>query len=387
MSERVTCVRCRRPMPRCVCGVGGVVDNRTGVTILQHPGERHHAFNTARLARAALRNVALHVLWPDADRLLRHDRPIPPGAALLYPRHDAVDLEELPPDRRPAHLVVIDGTWPQARTVYRDNPWLEALPHVRLSPAAPSRYRIRREPAADYVSTIESIALALAVLEPETPGLDRLLDGFLEMVDTQADQTVERVRRQKVRTRPGLLERIATEWDQVVVGYAESVGLHGRDGPPILIQWAAIRPSTGAVFEARIAIDCPPDFVGAGAPGLTTRQLENTGLGPQADTREAFVERWTAFSGPDDRVATWSPRAAALLQETIGRQVETISIRSAYGNIRRGELGYLDQITTREGCDVVPVPVDGRAGERLGHAVALARWLRERHLAAELLPG
>lgn len=353
-----------------MCGLGGTVDNRTGVTILQHPGERHHAFNTARLARAVLQNAALHITWPDADGALVHRGPVPPGTALLYPRHDAVELAAIPAADRPRHLVVIDGTWAQARTVYRDNPWLDALPHVQLTPAEPSRYRIRREPAPHCLSTIESIAQALTVLEPDTVGLDGLLDGFRAMVDTQADQTVERVRRRKVRLRPSVIERLATEWDRVVVGYAESVGLKDRGGVPALVQWAAVRPATGEVFEAQIALD----------QGLTPGQQHNTGLDPsRAGPVERFVADWNRFAGDGVVVASWSPKAVPLLDATTGGHTEAISLRSAYGNLRAGVLGYLDEVTDREGCVVVPLDIAGRAGQRLGYAVALATFLKDQH--------
>jgi DTW domain-containing protein YfiP len=341
MSRR-TCVLCRRPGERCVCDRVRAIDNRTGVTILQHPGERHHAFNTARLARAALRDVRLHVAWPESDGRLHRAAAVPEGAALLYPGPHAVDLGDLPPGERPGHLVVIDGTWAQARGVYRDNPWLHRLPHVRLSPARPSRYRIRREPAPHCLSTIESIAAALEVLEPETGGLSGLLDAFLAMVDTQADQTIPSQRRGKVRRRPNLVQRMARDWDRIVIGYAES---REEPGGPALVQWAAVRPSTGAAFDARCG-------------------------------SAAFAERWAAFAGTDAVLVCWSPKAALLLRDATGRQTETICLRGAYGNLRGGVTGYLDEVTAREGCAVVPVAVSGRAGERLAYALALATLLR-----------
>jgi len=39
------------------------------------------------------------------------------------------------------------------------------LSHYRLAPAQPGRYRIRREPQLDYLSTIEAIVAALRILD------------------------------------------------------------------------------------------------------------------------------------------------------------------------------------------------------------------------------
>jgi DTW domain-containing protein YfiP len=345
MTARNTCLRCRRPEDRCVCSLLAPVDNRTGVTVLQHPGERRQPFGTARLARAALRRLDLHVLWPDRDGRLRYPDVLPPGAVLLYPGPGATELGALP--EPPAHLVVLDGTWPQARALYRDDPRLQALPHVQLAPARPSRYRIRREPAPHCLSTIESIGEALMVLEPETPGLGHLLDSFVAMVDGQADQEVVRVSRHRSRNRPSAIERLATQWDRVVIGYAESDGVPRR-----LVRWAAVRPSTGEVFE--------------GQPAL-----------------EPFGERWAAFAGPEVVLACWSPSAATLLALAAGGPVDTLSLRSIYGNVRSRVRGYLDEIVAREGWPVERLPLEGRAGERLGYAVALATFLRDQHRSGD----
>jgi DTW domain-containing protein YfiP len=63
---------------------------------------------------------------------------------------------------------------------------LQTLPHVSLTPSEPSRYRLRREPKQSYVATIEAVACALRLLEPETAGLDGLLRTFTAMIDRQA---------------------------------------------------------------------------------------------------------------------------------------------------------------------------------------------------------
>lgn len=334
--SRITCVACRRPDDRCVCHLVRPVANRTGVTILQHPGERRHAFNTARLARMALSDVALHVAWPDADDRLACHPAVPPGAALLYPREDAVDLAEMAAP--PPHLVVLDGTWPQARRLYRENPWLADLPHVRLDPARPSRYRIRREPALHCLSTIESVAAALDILEPDLDGLGSVLDAFVAMVDHQAGEAAVRASRHRARSRPSRVERLVAGWDRVVVGYAEV----DRADPTVLVSFAAVRPATGATLECAAA-DLPV--------------------------------AWPAFAGTDPLLVCWSERAAALLDATTGARSDAISLRSLYGSARGGLAGTLDDVLAREGCVSVRVAVSGRAGERLGNAVSLTRKL------------
>lgn len=182
---RETCYGCFKPSFLCLCGRVRRVANRTRITILQHPRERFHAIGTARIARLGLANSALLLPRAVAPRSLRIPVDLTPGSALLFPGGSARELAELEPAELPRGLVVLDGTWSQARKLLRENPSLGDLPRVKLSPASPSRYRIRKEPRGNYVSTVEAIVQALALIEPETPGLDSLIDLFETMIDEQ----------------------------------------------------------------------------------------------------------------------------------------------------------------------------------------------------------
>jgi DTW domain-containing protein YfiP len=113
---------------------------------------------------------------------------------LLFPAPWARDLADVPQHDHPAHLVVLDGTWSHARRLYRHNPWLHVLPQFSITPDAPSRYRLRRQPKTHFLSTIESIVQALRILEPETRGFGQLIRAFDEMIATQARYDPRRAR-------------------------------------------------------------------------------------------------------------------------------------------------------------------------------------------------
>ena len=116
------------------------------------------------------------------------DVPRDPGAALLFPGPSATPLNELSAAEHPDPLVVVDGTWPNARRIVRLNPWLSALPRVSLVPRQPGNYRIRRAKRPDVqLSTIEAIVEALRVLEPNNEGLPALLESFDKMIDRQIE--------------------------------------------------------------------------------------------------------------------------------------------------------------------------------------------------------
>lgn len=193
-QPRPSCYRCFKPRVACICASIEPVANETEIIIVQHPRERFHPIGTTRIARLGLAKVRVESLaqWSTAAPPLA----VPsPRTALLYPSADAVDLTQVPTHERPSHLVVIDGTWFHAKKVYDAHEWLRALPSLRLTPSAPSRYTgVRREPRAHCIATVEAIVDALRILEPQTRGLDGLLRTFAAMVERQAAYSVKAVR-------------------------------------------------------------------------------------------------------------------------------------------------------------------------------------------------
>lgn len=188
--HRAACYVCFKPQVACICATIEPVANRTGIVVLQHPRERFHPIGTTRIARLALRQVRVESCapWADADAIRAR---LPDGAALLYPGPEAPNLAAVPSPRHPRHLVLIDGTWFHAKKMYDAHAWLRELPQFSLTPSRPSRYRVRREPKAHCLGTLEAIVDALRILEPETRGLDGLLRSFEAMVERQAAYTAQ----------------------------------------------------------------------------------------------------------------------------------------------------------------------------------------------------
>src|SRR6185503_3669401 len=104
--------------------------------------------------------------------------------ALLFPGNGARDVLGDRPSG-PITLIVVDGTWSQAKNLARDNAILQALPRLAFAAPEPSQYRIRKEPNAEYVSTIEALMHVLGALEGEPERFRALLEPFRTMVDNQ----------------------------------------------------------------------------------------------------------------------------------------------------------------------------------------------------------
>jgi DTW domain-containing protein YfiP len=352
------------------------VQNKTSVLVLQHPRERLHALGTARFARLGLTNAHVEIAYDAGVRDGARPPWIPDGAALLYPAPGARDLSELRPEERPKHLVVIDGTWHTARTLYRDKTWLHELPHVRLNPAAPSRYRIRKEPSTDYVSTLEAIVEALRLIEPETEGFDALIAAFDRMIDVQ----VEYIRRGESRPRGTerrpkawrkLPRALVEDFERLVVTYAESSRSDPR-GPRELVQWTAIELSTGATFERLIR----PTFGLPSPLHLAHMELSQADFA-DALPLETFCRDWEGFIGNTNSaiIAAWNQSSLDLLARATGAPASRASLKSAHRNVYGGGSGSLEDALTEAGVDPAPHTFRGRAAKRNARAVAMARCL------------
>jgi len=360
----------------CYCPLLPRLETATRVVILQHRRERDMAIGTARMASLCLPQAELHVGvdWTDsaplAAALSAPDRP----PVLLYPGPEARDILREPPVG-PVTLVVVDGTWAQARTVVRDNPILNTLPRYAFSAPELSRYRIRREPRAEYCSTIEALMHVLGVLEGDPERFRALLVPFEAMIDAQlaceAAAPPQRVRRTRVRKkRVNLPAEIATRWNDLVCIVGEANSWPYRAGVPTphadLIHWLAYRPSDGSLFEA---IAAPS---GELAPNttfhseLTADQL-GAGMSPAA-----VVDRFSAFLRPTDLVCSWGAYSPTLFAAHGGVLPDArLDLRLAAQRYVKRRVGGLD----RYAGEVTPL-AHGRGGRRLAMLASLLRTWR-----------
>lgn len=300
---------------------------------------------------------------------------LPPNTGLLYPGPNAIDLAALTPGQAPSHLVVIDGTWHQAHTLYRDMKWLHALPHYVLSPDAPSRYRIRAEPREDYVSTLEAVLLALLLLEPELRGVEKLLTAFDRMIDQQIEcQNTSTLKRFKNERRSAEHQKkpraLAEQFANLVVLYSETVPT--TQSRRELVYVCAHRLRDDSVFEQFIQPTGRPILEQPFAHLCAHRQHGHAHLTIEASH---LAPLWERFARAEDVFAAWNPHTLRILPPHHRTpQGRAVPLKAAYGAVRQGQ-GSLEQIIELEGLDVRPGPLPGRAGQRLGNARALAEYL------------
>jgi DTW domain-containing protein YfiP len=365
------CIDCWRPREACYCASIPTIDNQTAVLILQHRRERFHPFNTARIVRKALCNSQLLV---DHTRNLAARLRLKPGVGLLYPGPTALPISDLTSGQRPEQLVILDGTWHHAKTLLREIPALQSLPRYGLAPTAPSRYRIRREPNATALSTVEAAVAALRILEPETEGFDQLLQAFDKMVEDQLAHpgsiNSQRFRNRRKRTFKNIPLALLGDLENVVIAYGESpMGKRGckrMQGPPI--SWVAQRLGTGEMFSCILHQASPiPDVF------LKRLMLTREDFAAALPLEEARLH-WEQFRRPNDVVTVFHPNTARLLSYLGGDRNSCLVLKSV--NLEADPTyAMLDG-----GVPLTSVPIAtahklGRAGERLATAVGYVRLL------------
>lgn len=347
---------------------------------MQHPRESDVAINTARLVELQLEQAERHVAIKLGEVPALQARLSDPAAPpiLLYPGPGALDLAVAPPPG-PVTLVVLDGTWWQAKKLFQQNPELASLPRYSLSPRAPSRYRIRREPALHCISTIEAIGEALSLLEPAGFDRDAWLSPFEAMVDHQLHFVETRGSRRHLASRPGprkprlpklLLERES----DLLVGYGEANAW--TRGSPLggdaeVVHWVAERVQSGERFEALLAPRRPL------SPSFQVHARVAAELVLEGESLASFQERWQAFVRPSDLLLGWGFYASERLVAEGVNLPERLDLRELSRRQLRRKSGEVAACAAALGVTPTPAWAYGRAGERLAAALAVTRALVE----------
>jgi DTW domain-containing protein len=197
------CPQCHKPLALCVCDGIVAIENKVSVLILQHPQEQDRVLGTARLTSLHLRDAVMKIglSWPSLSKILGRTAD-PHRWAVLY--LGSVNAASLAPDREIVFvnrkgelerdqdalmrdiegIVLLDGTWSQAKALWWRNAWMLKCRRVVLGPRRPSRYgRLRREPRRDGLSTIEAAGMLLSRLERRPDIEEKLTASFEQMLE------------------------------------------------------------------------------------------------------------------------------------------------------------------------------------------------------------
>ncbi|HLY58493.1 MAG TPA: tRNA-uridine aminocarboxypropyltransferase [Stellaceae bacterium] len=194
--DEPACPDCLKPPALCVCAGIERIGNRHFLLILQHPQEQDHALGTARLAlrHVARGRLAVGLSWPNLAKAAGQPADPKRWAALylgsahppsghplaVVDRHGAPIAAENAILASLDGIVLLDGSWSQAKALWWRNPWLLKLHRIVLDIGRASRYgRVRKEPRRETLSTLEAAAFVLARLEGR-PEIEATMNASFE---------------------------------------------------------------------------------------------------------------------------------------------------------------------------------------------------------------
>ncbi len=332
------------------------------------------AIGTARMAHLALpgslfiEGLAIDDHLPDED-----------DVAVLFPGEGARPLAQWL-QSPPRVLIVVDGTWSQARKLLRLNPRLAALPRLSYDPPQPGNYRIRREPSDKHLSTIEATAAVLGVLEGDPARFATMLLPFDLMVDRQLAAVAAQGRRRQARVRPHqspLPELEALDPERAVVCYAEA-NCHPQPdraaGAPELLHLVASKPlsSSPSFFSVVLRPRRPLHESVAPRLGLARADLE---AGVDVDVA---LQGFRAFVG-DQALVCWGSFARDLLAQEGEPRRGFIDLRALVARTRQRAAGGVERAARELGV-VADVDATAPRAERMhaGIAALLVELYRRR---------
>lgn len=169
-GSRVTrCESCRLPPSHCLCGHILPQSTHAGVCLIMGDIEPLKPSNTGWLIADVVKDTSAFgwsrtEMDPALGQLLTDPKWQPyvvfPGE--YAPQHRVVDTPTPVAGKRPL-FVLLDGTWAEARKMFRKSPYLEALPVLSLQPEQLSTYRLRRSTREDHLCTSEVAAVCLGL--------------------------------------------------------------------------------------------------------------------------------------------------------------------------------------------------------------------------------
>ena len=179
------CEGCRLPTVYCMCSMRRNVPSRAGMCLLMADIEPIKPSNTGWLIADVVPDTfafswARTEVDPAFLQLLADPQWQP---YVVFPAEfvDASRVVHAVDDtshKRPL-FILLDGTWAEARKMFRKSPYLNHLPIISLHPDQISRYRLRRSSREDHFCTAEVAALCLELAQDTQAS--HMLNAYLDV--------------------------------------------------------------------------------------------------------------------------------------------------------------------------------------------------------------
>lgn len=161
------CPNCQLSQQTCICASRENRASQLEFVLLFHSEEIYKPTNTGRLIADLFPNNCHAFIWsrtePSADlqRLLQDPKR---DCYLLFPPRENDDRPNVSAphqNEKITTLVILDGSWKQARKMYSQSHWLKDLPALHLTAERIKGYQLRQSHEQDYLATCEAVGLAI----------------------------------------------------------------------------------------------------------------------------------------------------------------------------------------------------------------------------------
>lgn len=179
------CPSCLLTHRTCICDFRIQVQGQARFCLLTHRKEFYKPTNTGRLIAEALAGTEV-LEWSRTEPCQRLEElladPTLAPCIVFPPAEDYQQRMITQPaveDGRTPLFIIPDGTWRQARRIFRHSRYLDGLPVISLQQTMDSRYHLRKKIEADQLCTAE---VAIAMLEQigDTHSA-RVLDAYFDI--------------------------------------------------------------------------------------------------------------------------------------------------------------------------------------------------------------
>lgn len=157
-----SCNQCGLPIINCICNKAVQVRTKVKLWILSSEREFYRPSNTARLLRLINPDSTEIFLWErtkSPEQLIKNICMEEYSVFIVFPSENEqlekrkVEFERT--DKMPA-FIFLDGTWKEARKIFRKSDFLKDLPIVSIEPNYISKYDLRKGAGKGNLCTIEA---------------------------------------------------------------------------------------------------------------------------------------------------------------------------------------------------------------------------------------
>lgn len=167
-ANAIRCESCLLPVLGCICDYRFQIRSSYRFALLMHRYESFKPTNTGRLIADCLADTQCYGwnrLEPD-PRLIALINDPQQQPVLVFPEGDdykdrMITADQLDTNKQVV-LIILDGTWRQARRMFRHSRYLDSLPVIQPELTKTSRYQLRKASDPSHLCTVE---VAAALLE------------------------------------------------------------------------------------------------------------------------------------------------------------------------------------------------------------------------------